>query len=247
MMFGIVQSEIVKMKHTFSEKLIFLAPLITLMSGYFLSGNSMQYAAYNWWCTVIFPVTVSIWCANLIKEEKNTGYQNILCLPIHLGKIWIGKNLTIITYVFVSNFMMWAGCTVSGYFTSMNIKPGNGMAGCMLLFLAYIWQVPFIMFISDKLGYLPAVLLSSAGNILLFGVGVEKKCFFFNLYAIPARIVCPFFGMYPNGLILEKDSPLRNTDCIFPAVIISLVFATVILTVSTILFSKRSQYYGGTV
>ncbi len=244
MMFGIVQSEILKVKHTFSMKLIFIAPFATLLLGYFLSGSSVQYAACNWWYTIIFPMTISIWCADIIKKEKNTKFQNILCLSTHLWKIWIGKNLAVIIFLFVTNFFMWIGCTVFGYFTTMNITPLNGIAGFMLLFLTCIWQVPFIMFISDKIGYLPAILLSLAGNILLFSIGCRENVFFINPYAIPARILCPFFGIYPNGLLLENDSPLWNTDCILPAVIISLILAILILVISTILFSKRSNYHG---
>lgn len=238
-MFGIVRSELLKMKHTFSMKLIFAAPFATLLLGYLLSGNSVQYAVYNWWYTIIFPMAISVWCAGMVREEKNTAFQNILCLPIHIGKIWIGKNLAVILFLFVTNFLMWAGCTVVGYFTTLHITPANGMAGCMLLFLAYIWQVPFIMFLSDKTGYLPAILLSFAGNVLLFSVGVEKPWFFLNLYAIPSRIVCPFFGIYPNGLLLENGSPLWNTDCILPAVMISLGFAIFVLVITTILFSRK--------
>lgn len=139
---------------------------------------------------------------------------------------------------------MWIGCTIFGYVTTTNITLLKGMAGCMLLFLTNIWQVPFIMFVTLKTGYLPAILLSFFGNIVLFSIGVGKSYFFINPYAIPARIVCPFFGIYPNGLMLENDSPLWNADCIFPAVIISLVFTVLILVISTILFSKRSNYYG---
>lgn len=244
MMFGIVQSEILKMKHTFSMRLVFFAPFFTLMLGYFLSGSSIQYAAYNWWYTAIFPMTISVWCADIITKEKNTGFQNILCLPTHLGKIWIGKSFAVITLLFVTNLLMWIGCTAFGYFTTMNITLTDGMEGCLFLFLTYIWQVPFIMFISDKAGYLTAILSSFAGNILLFSVGVGKPWFFLNPYAIPARIVCPFFGVYPNGLILESDSPLWNTDCILPAVVISLVLAIFILAVSAMLFSERSNRHG---
>ena len=101
MMFGIVQSEILKFKHTFSMKLILFAPFVTLLLGYFLSGSSIQYAAYNWWCTMIFPMIISIWCTDIIKKENNTEFQNILCLPTDLGKIWIGKNIAIIIFLFV--------------------------------------------------------------------------------------------------------------------------------------------------
>ncbi|MCM1145828.1 MAG: lantibiotic immunity ABC transporter MutE/EpiE family permease subunit [Blautia sp.] len=242
-MAGIVQSELLKMKYTFCGKLIFLAPFFTLLLGYFLGGSSIQYAAYNWWQVILFPMAISLWCADMMKKEKNTGFYNILCLPVSFRKIWIGKNLAVILFLFVTDFLMWMGCTVFGYFTVMNITPLHGMVGCIFLFLASIWQVPFIMTLSAKIGYLPAILLSLAGNILLSGAAVGKKWFFLNPYAIPARIVCPFFGTYYNGLLLEKDSPFWETEWVLPALIISLVLAGLLLAGSTIWFSKRSHEY----
>ncbi|MCM1050200.1 MAG: lantibiotic immunity ABC transporter MutE/EpiE family permease subunit [Clostridiales bacterium] len=237
-MSGIVQAEILKVKYTFSLKLVFIAPISTILLGYFLGGSFFQYAAYNWWYTIILPVAVSIWCADIIKREKNSGLQNILCLGTSLEKIWLGKSIAVIIFLFAANLLMWIGCTVLGCFTTMNISTLNGMAGCMLLFLTYIWQVPFIMFIAFKAGYLAAVLLSFFANVLLFSVGVEKAWFFINPYAISARVVCPFFAIYPNGLLLENGSPLWNTDCIFPAVIVSLGVAVFMLSSSMILFRR---------
>lgn len=237
-MFGIVQSEILKIRHTFAMKLIFIAPFSTILLGYFLGGSFFQYAAYNWWYTIILPMAVSIWCADIIKREKNTRLQNILCLGTSLEKIWVGKCIVVIIFLFAANLLMWIGCTVLGCFTIMNISTLNGMAGCMLLFLTYIWQVPFIMFIAFKAGYLAAVLLSFFANVLLFSVGVEKAWFFINPYAISARVVCPFFAIYPNGLLLEDGSLLWNTDCIPTAVIVSLGVAVFMVGSSTLLFRR---------
>ena len=92
-MFHLIRSELLKMRHTFALKLFIAAPVVTLGLGYFLSGKSVQLTAYNWWYTLILPITIAIWCANIISCEKRTQYQNILCLPIAMKKIWFSKLL----------------------------------------------------------------------------------------------------------------------------------------------------------
>ena len=83
-MFSLIRSEMLKMRHTFSIKLVVLAPVITVLLGYLLSGNSVQFAAYNWWYTMILPITIAIWSSNAITRETHTHYQNVLCLSVGL-------------------------------------------------------------------------------------------------------------------------------------------------------------------
>jgi len=73
------------------------------------------------------------------------------------------------------------------------------------------------------------VLVSLAANMILSAVGAETEWFLFVPYAIPARIVCPFFKMHANGIPLESSSPLLSGRVVFPALIIRLIFAFVIL------------------
>ena len=67
-MFKLVRSELLKLRHTFSMKLPVVAPIMTLLLGYVLSGNSVQFTAYNWWYTMIFPVAISLWSANALSR-----------------------------------------------------------------------------------------------------------------------------------------------------------------------------------
>ena len=64
-MWGMVRSELMKMRHTFTMKLAIIAPIITVLLGYLLSGNTVQYSAYNWWYTVILPLVISLWSAEM--------------------------------------------------------------------------------------------------------------------------------------------------------------------------------------
>lgn len=228
-MLKLVCSELLKMRHTSSMKLVVAIPAVTLLMGYVLSGRAVQLAAYNWWYMMMLPIAVSVWCAGMIARERNTGYQNVLCMDVPLKQIWSAKVLAAVVLLFTSNLVMWGGCTVLGFFTVMNVSPWNGLAGSILLFLAYLWQIPLIMWITRRLGHLPAVLLSFGCNILLSTVGAEKNWFLFNPYAIPARIVCPFFRMHPNGLVIEEGSYLLETQIILPALAASLLFGVLLL------------------
>ena len=136
---------------------------------------------------------------------------------------------------------MWGGCTAFGIFTVMNIDPLNGLGGCMLLFLTYIWQLPLIMWLTKKANYLIAVLISFGCNIVLSMIGAESNLFYLNPFAIPARIVCPFFKMHPNGIPIENGSFLLNTGAVIPVVGISLVLAVLCFWLTAWLFAKGDR------
>lgn len=228
-MFGIVRSELLKMRHTFSLKLVFFAPFITVLIGYMLSPHDFQYSAYNWWYTMLLPVVVSLWSASTVTREKSTGMQNIVALPIKSEKIWMSKMVAIFGLLLCSNLLLWGIATLVGSFTAASISPVDSLIGCMVLFLVYLWQLPFIALLADKTGYLFAVFVSSAGNIILSAVSAAKAWFIFNPYAIPARVVSPFFNMHPNGIPLESGSPLLETGYVLPGIGVNVLLAIVLL------------------
>ncbi len=237
-MSGILRSELLKMRHTFSLKLIVFAPLVTLALSYLLSGGSVQLSAYNWWYFMILPLVVALCSASMIVREGKTGMQNIACLPVRFNQIWLGKTAAMVILLFASNLLLWISTTAAGLVTKVTVSPLDGLIGCMLLFLTYLWQIPFIMLFVNFMGHMPAVLVSMAANMLLSAVGAETEWFFFVPYAIPARVVCPFFKMHANGIPLESGSPLLSAGYVFPALIISLGFAFVVFLCSAKWFSR---------
>ncbi len=237
-MLGIIQSELLKMRHTFSMKLIILAPLVTLLLGYLLSGSYALLSTYNWWYFMILPLVVSLCSASMITREKKSGMQNIVSLPIRFNKIWLGKTAALAIMLFVTNLFLWIATTVVGMSASITVSPLDGLIGCMLLFLTYLWQIPVIMQLACFMGYRKAVFVSLAVNTMLSAVCAEKEWFLFVPYAIPARVVCPFFKMHVNGIPLEDGSPLLSVGYVLPAVIVSLMFALAVSWGSSKLFSR---------
>lgn len=242
-MLSLIRSELLKMRHTFSLKLVILAPIVTLLLGYLLSGNSVQFAAYNWWYTMILPIAIAIWGANIITCETRTHYQNVLCLSVELSKIWISKFLTVGLLLLMSNLIMWCGCTIFGFFTDMNVSILNGFIGCFLLTLTFLWQISITMIIAKRAGYLAAILFSFGSNILLSPIGSKNNLFFLNLYAIPSRIVCPFFKIQPNGIPLEQGSVLLENTNIVLALFVSLFACVFMLIIMAKLFSRGGKHY----
>ena len=242
-MYGMLKSEFLKMRHTFAMKLVFFAPLATLLLGYILSGSYVQLSAYNWWYTIILPVLVSMLSASMIVRERNTGMQNILCLPVSSSKIWLGKILALLLLVFGANLLLWLVTTMVGFTTSMEVSPMNGLVGCMLLALTFLWQIPFVMLLTSLMGYFPAWILSVGANLLLSTIGAEKGWFFLDPYAIPARVVCPFFGMHPNGLPLEDSSSLLDVATVVPGVLIGLTLLVLMAWVGSRLFWEGVRKY----
>ena len=244
-MLGIIRSELLKMRHTFSLKLIFFAPLVTLLFGYLLSGNYVQLSAYNWWYSMILPLVVSLCSASMIVREKKTGMQNIVCLPVQFNKIWLGKTAVLAILLFVTNLLLWISTTIVGFLTKVAVSPLDGLIGCMLLFLTYLWQIPFIMLLVSFMGYIPTVVASMAANTILSATfAAEAEWFLFISYTIPARIVYPFFKMHSNGIPLETDSPLLSGEYVLPALIVSLVFAVAIFWCGSKLFSRGGLTHG---
>ena len=219
-MLGIIQSELLKMRHTFCMKLIILAPLAILLLGYLLSGRHVQLSTYNWWYFMVLPLVVSLCSASMIAGEKKSGMQNMVIL------------------LFMTNLFLWIATTVAGMAASVTVSPLDGLIGCMLLFLTYLWQIPVIMQLTCFMGHMKVVFVSLAANVILSAVCAEKEWFLFVPYAIPARVVCPFFKIHVNGIPLEDASSLLSAGYVFPAVIVSLVFALAAFWGGAKLFSR---------
>lgn len=125
----------------------------------------------------------------------------------------------------------------------MEVSPLNGLIGCILMALTFLWQIPLVMLFTSWIGYFPALILSVGANLLLSTIGAEKSWFFLDLYAIPARVVCPFFEMHPNGIPLESGSSLLDRASVVPGLLIGLILLVLIAWIGSRLFGKGVRKY----
>ena len=83
----------------------------------------------------------------------------------------------------------------------------------LVLVITYAWQIPILMFISEKTGTVPTIILS-----LLLNVGVGIYCateiYWYVPFSIATRLMCPILKVLPNGMPLAVGSPLENPSVV---------------------------------
>ena len=172
----------------------------------------------------------------MIVREKNTGMQNVVCLPVRFDKIWLGKTLTLAIMLFGMHLLLWLITTVMGL-------RGNGgvTAGwphwLHTSFLDLFMADPFYHAVGWFYGIPSGRIWSSRGQCALSAFGTEKAWFLLNPYAIPARIVCPFFKIHHNGLLLNNSS-LCSLKALYYRLWQSALLALLVYLCSSKLFRK---------
>ena len=69
------------------------------------------------------------------------------------------------------------------------------------MWLTTLWQIPFCLFLSQKMGMFP-MLLVHMGSYTVIGVTMSLKPWFVLFPgAITSRLMCPVLGILPNGLL----------------------------------------------
>ncbi|TCK92590.1 ABC-2 type transport system permease protein [Natranaerovirga hydrolytica] len=233
-------AEQLKTKRTFSSKLVVIAPLFTMFMAYILSSTAFQAAAYNWWYVMILPATLSIWCASIATQERKSQFRNVLALPINLRQLWSGKIQVVVTWLFIANLLMFTGCTLLGFVTQTYVTIQDAAIGCILLTLVLLWQIPFMLWMGSKLGYLSTVFIGFFANVIFsLYIFSERTLFYLNPYSIPARIVSPFFRVRPNGIPIIGEDPLLSTDNFGIALTICLILTVIITVLTSRWFDKR--------
>lgn len=237
-----IQAELLKLKRTFTAKLIWLAPLMTLLLCFgLMAGPLFQIASFNWWYTLILPGTLSLMAIGTVqKERKKLNYRAILGLPVPLGKVWLGKIGAVTVLLTVSSLLLLAGITLSGGVFPALLSVKHSLVAGFLLVVTFLWQIPLCMYLFMRLGMYGALLLNLMGNIIAVVAIAASKLWWIFPYAIPMRLMCPVLGIHPNGVPLPAEHPLLEPWVILPGVLIALGWF-VLLSMLTLRAFKRQE------
>ena len=189
---------------------------------------------------MLLPGSLSLICAGVIqKDKKKLNYRRILSLAAEPGKIWFGKIGACVLLYLISCMIFFVGVTVGGLFAGNSISPVQNIAAVALLFVTFLWQIPFCMILADKLGQFSAILINIAANFLCV-VLAAKSIYWWIPFAIPTRLMCPVIHVLPNGLSVPAKDPLLSTSVILPGVLITLALFF-ILSIFTSLPYRRLE------
>lgn len=233
-----MSAEMQKMKRTFSLKLLWIAPLVPLFCAY--SGG--QLSGLYFWYVAFLPGAITIICSMVTLKDSKMKYRGILSLPVNKSTLWMGKVTACSMMLFLACAIFQILITIFGF-----IPPYTGvghvsiislLAASALLFVAFLWQVPFCLFLSAKFGIFLTIIVNMLLNIIGGAAFADGAMWLFP-YAIPIRLMSPVLHILPNGLPAGKGSPLLNSNVILPGILISLALFVVMSMLTTAWFRRQ--------
>lgn len=209
-MISMIKAELLKQRHTFQKRLVWIAPIITIVIANILMGKEyVQSAAYNWWYVLILPGTLTMMSSFLIVNEEKRKFHGMFNILIDVKKLWYSKIIICTLYLALTCTVFWVGITILGFIFGNEISIFNSFVASILLFILFLWQIPLWMYLSMKKNTVFSMILSIICN---FGIAVlcAVKSMWWIPFAIPARIMISVIGVLPNGLKAEYGNALMH-------------------------------------
>lgn len=204
-------AEKMKYRHTTIGGVTFFMPLLCVFLSAWLTHSYFAVDSYNWWYVVVYPGVVGILCGMLGNKEKRKNNHTVWPLPCSMGKIWDAKILVgamlsgvsvscIVALTILAGKGMEAGLHME-FFAAPSIK--EQMFAGVLIWLTTLWEIPFCLFLVQKMGTFLMVILHLGTYIAAAAVVSLQSWFVLLPGAITARIMCPVLKVMPNGLLLQ--------------------------------------------
>ncbi len=225
-MLNIVKAEYQKTKNSMSRRLIWAFPLVTFTIAFVLTAgmkNAYAESVWNWWYTLLSPGMIALICHFSMKQEKKTNYYNLMTLSTDKRKLMIGKILYMSGVILASDVIIFAGASLGGSLLTTNVPFRGAASAVLVLTVAQLWEIPVFLFLSERFGMIPELLLSlflSVGGTIFSQTG---KWFLF-VFAIPMRILTPLIHVLPNGIGAADGNPLLDMRVVLPGICLSILW-----------------------
>lgn len=238
-MVNYLKSEFLKQKHHFSLKLLWLGPLVAIALVIILMGGQFFVeGAFNWWYTMILPGALSMIVSFTVSAEKKHNHHGLFSVSIDKKKLWISQLVMNTILLLFTNIIFFIVLSAVGTGIGVSIPFLNSFIASLVLFLTFAWQIPFFMFISEKIGSFFSIMLSLLCN-MGFGIFFAATRLWYVPFAIPARLMAPIIKVQPNGLPLEAGNHLGDTSVVFTGIVITVALYLLFSAITTLWFHHR--------
>ncbi len=239
-----LEAENLKFKRSLFRKLIIFIPvalilisIIFIFIGIGLGGFSSSIVCN--WCMPIASLSIVILCHLVNNKDQKHKYRTLYSLPIGLKKTFITKTILIaLNFLVISLFLSFITIISDWILSGVSAAIGHAgyyILGYFLLWLSLLWQIPFCLFLDQKVGFVGSMIINlfaSALGGLFFSL---TPLFWFFPYSWSARFMVTLFGVLPNGLLVAADSRvILNLGESLLLVLITLLAMLVLL----VLFSR---------
>lgn len=250
-MINYIRAERLKCKHTTIKGLSWGTPFVLMMLSFILTEHYFVIDNYNWWYIAIMPVILTLNCCLFTKLESKMKYRAILPLSLSMQKIWYAKVYIMIEQLVISCMLIFVTSIVGvnllkiiGITSKSNVTVINMFLASLVIGIVGMWQIPIILFLSDKLGIF-LILIMNAGSNILFSITLSLTRYWIVVpYSYAARLMCPILKILPNGLVAKEGSvtfynELLSWDVVIPGILISILLLVSITYVTGKRFSKK--------
>lgn len=207
-----VLAEQFKYRRTVFWYLLILMPVLLVLLAASLTGQFFVVDSYNWWYMGFYPGLIGIVCGMIGGKDKRRKNVTIGSLPCSMERIWDAKVLVgaaasgVAMLCTVLLTMMTEAVLGQLLHITPILQPSvkAQLTAGMIIWLTSLWQIPFCLFLSQKMGLL-GMLLLHVGSYMAFSAVISLKSWFaFFPGAITSRLMCPVLGILPNGLLAEE-------------------------------------------
>lgn len=246
-----LKAENMKFKRSLFRKLILLVPAALILTsvvfmyvGMGLDGFSSVMVCN--WCMPVASLSVVFLCHLVNNKDQKHQYRTLYSLPISLKKTFISKTILTALNLLVISLLLSLVTVISECISSGTLAPagltGYYILGYCLLWFSLLWQIPFCLFLDQKMGFTCSVIInlfaSALGGLFLYLTSV----FWFFPYSWTARFMVTLFGVTTNGLPASPGSRLLLS--LGESLLLLLISITAVFLLSA-LFSRwyRKQVY----
>lgn len=203
-----LQAEKLKFHRSPTGKLVLMMPLISVFAAAVLTSIYFTIDSYNWWYMILFPGTVALFCGMIGRKDGKQNNRTILSLPVDTGKIWDAKVGYGVYLTGIASFVMM----LASLLTEMLLKNimhisfvseiplQNQFAAALILWISFLWQVPFCLLLYQVIGLFPMLLIHMASYMVLSATVSLTSYYMLAPGALSARMMCAVLGILPNGL-----------------------------------------------
>lgn len=249
----LIQAEALKYKHSALPKLTIGMAVASVLMAAVLMGNYFAVNSYNWWYMGMYPAFLAIVGASIGQKDRKKKNHTIATLPLSAGRIWDAKMVVAMGYAFLGMVALTALTMIVapllhyGLGVNFIVQPSikQQLVATGLLWLTSLWQLPFCMALSQRLGLFVTFLINIALYMATAVFGALEATFYFWPGALAARVMVPVLGVLPNGLLavpgsVTYDPALLDAGAVLSGSVAALVWLGVLWLVGR-------KYYERTV
>ena len=242
-MMNYILGDYLKYKRTFLKKIIYIIPISLIILSYLLVPPYFTIDSYNWWYTIIMPITYALIPALMNRyEDKKIKYRAVYPLSIDLRKIWISKIIVASCLILMASLVHLIAVLIVQFIFGdqifLSYSFSTLLVSSILLVVSSIWQIPFCLLLAKKFGFSISLMINGLLGVALGIVFSAGNYWLLSPYSWSIRTMVPMLKIMPNGLPADGGNMMLNTS-IFPPCIFSILLFLLLSYLSSIWFAKQ--------